>query len=55
MFIAHYISGWLGIPAGIVIAALFILRKRGKALQARRKQARAANASRPAPVNPTEQ
>jgi hypothetical protein len=40
MFIAHYIAGWLGIPAGIVIAAMIILRKRGKALRARRKQAR---------------
>jgi hypothetical protein len=29
MFIAHDIAGWLGIPTGIVIAALIILRKKG--------------------------
>jgi hypothetical protein len=46
MFIAHYIAGWLGIPAGIVIVALLILRKQGKALRARRKQARAEGTSR---------
>jgi hypothetical protein len=38
MFIAHDIAGWLGIPTGIVIAALIILRKKGMALRARRKQ-----------------
>lgn len=37
---AHHITAWLGIPAGIVIAALVILRKRGMALRARRQQAR---------------
>jgi lysylphosphatidylglycerol synthetase-like protein (DUF2156 family) len=41
MFIAHDIAGWLGIPAGIVIAALIILRKKGMALRARKKQDRA--------------
>lgn len=40
MFIAHDIAGWLGIPTGIVIAALIILRKKGMALRARRKQQR---------------
>jgi hypothetical protein len=44
---AHDIAGWLGIPAGIVIAALIILRKKGMALRARRQQARTA--SPPAP------
>jgi hypothetical protein len=55
MFIAHYIAGWLGVPAGIVIAALFILRKRGKALHARRKQARVANTSQSTLPGHTEQ
>jgi hypothetical protein len=41
MFIAHDIAGWLGIPAGIVIAAMIILRRKGMAFRARRKQARA--------------
>jgi hypothetical protein len=38
---AHDIAGWLGIPTGVVIAAMIILRKKGMALRARRKQARA--------------
>lgn len=42
MFFAHDIAGWLGVPAGVVIAALIILRRRGRAAWARRKQARAA-------------
>jgi len=37
---AHHIAAWLGIPAGIVIAAMVILRKKGMALRARRQQAR---------------
>ena len=41
MFIAHYLAEWLGIPAGIVIAVLIILRRKGRALRARRRQARA--------------
>jgi hypothetical protein len=41
MFIAHHIAEWLGIPAGIVIAAMFILRKKGRALRTRRQQAHA--------------
>lgn len=50
MFIAHYIAGWLGIPAGIVIAALVILRKNGMALRASRKRERASRQlERPAP------
>jgi len=44
---AHHIAAWLGIPAGVVVVALFILRKAGMALRARRQQAR--DASRPAP------
>lgn len=47
MFIAHDLATWLGIPAGIVIAALIILRKKGMALRARRKQARASSQSLP--------
>jgi hypothetical protein len=43
MFIAHYIAGWLGIPTGIVIVALIILRSKGRALRARRQQARAGH------------
>ena len=43
MFIAHDIAGWIGVPVGIVIAALIILRKKGMALRARRKQARAGS------------
>jgi len=41
MFIAHDIAGWLGLPAGIVIAAMIILRRKGRALRAHRQQARA--------------
>lgn len=37
---AHHIAAWLGIPIGIVIAAMVILRKRGMELRARRQQAR---------------
>jgi hypothetical protein len=42
MFIAHDIAGWLGIPTGVAIAALIILRKKGMALRARRKQEHAS-------------
>jgi len=42
MFIAHDIAGWLGIPTGIVIAALFILRKKGMAMRASRQGQRAS-------------
>jgi hypothetical protein len=51
MFIARDIASWLGIPAGIVIAALIILRKQGMALRARRKRQRASRqpAGQPAP------
>jgi hypothetical protein len=41
MFIAHFLAERLGIPAGIVIAALIILRRKGRALRGRRRQARA--------------
>jgi hypothetical protein len=41
--VAHHIAEWLGIPTGIVIAALMILRKKGMAWRARRQQARAAS------------
>ena len=40
---AHYIAAWLGIPIGIVIAAMVILRKRGMELRARSQQAREAS------------
>jgi hypothetical protein len=47
---AHHIAAWLGIPVGIVIAALVILRKKGMALRARRQQAsRAASGQQPEP------
>jgi hypothetical protein len=42
---AHHIATWLGIPTGIVIAAMLILRKKGMELRARRQQARAAKQS----------
>lgn len=38
MFLAHHIAAWLGIPGGVVIAAMFVLRKRGRELYARRRQ-----------------
>jgi len=44
---AHHIAAWLGIPAGIVIAAMVILRKKGMALRARRQQARASGGPGP--------
>jgi hypothetical protein len=44
---AHHIAAWLGIPAGIVIAAMVILRKKGMALRARRQQAREARQAVP--------
>lgn len=47
MFFAHDIAAWLGIPAGIVIALMFILRKRGKEFQQRRKLQRAASRNAP--------
>jgi hypothetical protein len=47
---AHYIATWLGIPTGIVIAAMLILRKKGMELRARRQQARAAKQAGTAPA-----
>jgi hypothetical protein len=47
---AHHIAAWLGIPVGIVIAALVILRKRGMELRARRQQARAARQASASPA-----
>ena len=44
---AHGIAGWLGVPAGVVIAAMIILRRRGMALRARRLHARDAHQSAP--------
>jgi hypothetical protein len=46
-FIARDLAGWLGIPAGVVIAAMVLLRKRGKELRARRHQARQDRAAGP--------
>jgi hypothetical protein len=42
MFFAHDIAEWLGIPAGIVIAVMIIVRKQGMAAWNRHKQTRAA-------------
>jgi hypothetical protein len=42
---AHDIAGWLGVPTGIVIAVMIILRRRGMALRAQRLQAREADQS----------
>lgn len=42
---AHHIAAWLGIPVGIVIAAMIVLRKKGIALRARRQHARDASRS----------
>jgi hypothetical protein len=47
--VAHHIAAWLGIPAGIVIAAMVILRKRGMDLRARRQRARQARRSASGP------
>jgi hypothetical protein len=41
-FIARDLAGWLGIPTGIVVATLVVLRKQDKQLRARRQQTRAA-------------
>lgn len=43
---AHHLAAWLGIPAGIIVVAMFALRKVGMALRDRRQQAR--DDSRPA-------
>lgn len=40
---AHHIASWLGIPVGIVIVAMFVLRKVGMTIRDRRKQAREAS------------
>jgi hypothetical protein len=45
--LAHHIAAWLGIPAGVVIAAMVILRKKGMELHARRQQARTSGKSAP--------
>jgi hypothetical protein len=37
MFLAHHIATWLGIPAGVVIAGMIVLRRKGRALRDRRK------------------
>jgi hypothetical protein len=42
---AHDIAGWLGIPAGMVIAAMIILRRQGTALRTHRRQARESAAA----------
>jgi 3-methyladenine DNA glycosylase Mpg len=54
MFFAHDIASWLGIPAGVVIAAMIILRRKGMQLRARRKQQHANGqlASGPGPRRP---
>jgi hypothetical protein len=50
---AHHIAAWFGIPVGIVIAAMVILRKRGMELRARRQQARAARQASVPAASPT--
>jgi hypothetical protein len=45
MFFAHDIAAWLGVPAGIVIAVMIIVRRRGMAAWNRHKQTRAAGRS----------
>ncbi len=48
IILAHHIAGWLGIPAGLLIAGLFIARKRGLAAwRAHRQQAKGAAAVPP--------
>lgn len=44
IFLAHHIAGWLGIPTGVLIAVLIILRKKGMAAMKARRQARQAAA-----------
>jgi hypothetical protein len=46
-FLAHHIASWLGIPAGVVIAGMLMLRKKGTARMAHREQSQtgAANTS----------
>jgi hypothetical protein len=38
VFFAHDIAAWLGIPTGVVIVIMLIMRKRLKELRVRRKQ-----------------
>lgn len=38
MFLAHFVAGWLGLPTGIVIVAMLMLRKKGMAAYKTRKQ-----------------
>jgi hypothetical protein len=40
MFFAHDIATWLGIPAGVVIAGMIILRHRGLATLRDRRRSR---------------
>ncbi len=44
MFFAHGIAAWLGIPTGVAIVIMLILRKRLKELRVARKQHRQAAA-----------
>jgi hypothetical protein len=44
IFLAHHIAAWLGIPAGVLIAAAVILRKKGMAAIKARRQAKQAQA-----------
>jgi len=39
-FIAHDIAGWIGVPVGVVIFGMIVLRKQGKQLRARRQHQR---------------
>ena len=44
MFFAHGIAAWLGIPTGVVIVIMLILRKHLRELRVRHKQHRQATA-----------
>jgi hypothetical protein len=44
VFFAHGIAAWLGIPTGVVIVIMLILRKRLRELRVRHKQHRQAAA-----------
>ncbi|WP_160311293.1 hypothetical protein [Streptacidiphilus anmyonensis] len=40
MFFAHDIATWIGLPTGLVMAAMFVLRKHAKDLHGSRRQSR---------------
>jgi hypothetical protein len=40
IFLAHHLATWIGVPAGVLIAGAFILRKKGMAAMKARRQAK---------------